>query len=475
MRKESKILLKSLAPIIVGVVIALIPVPQGLSINAWLYFALFAAVITGVITEPIPSAAIGFIGVTIAAATGLVYTKPDDAIKWALSGFSNTIIWLIFAAFMFSLGYVKTGLGRRIALWLVRVLGKRTLGLGYAIATSDLALAPFTPSNTARSGGIIYPIIVNIPAIYGSHPGETARKIGSYVLYTAFAVQCVTSSMFLTGLAPNLLALSIVQKVANIQISWMTWFIGFLPAGVILFLLTPYLVYKLYPPEIKRSAEASIWASEQLKNMGGISRKEVSLLGLVILALALWIGGTSFIDPTTTALLVVCLMVILRIVNWNDVLGYKQAWNVLIWFATLVTMADGLAKVKFIDWVANIIASSLKGLSALYVLVLMVSVFFLLHYLFASLTAHATALLPIFLSIAIKLPGISPTVWALALSYTLGLMGIITPYATGPAPIYYGSGYIKSGEFWLYGLIFGIVFLVIYIVIDIPWLLSLGI
>jgi L-tartrate/succinate antiporter len=102
---------------------------------------------------------------------------------------------------------------------LVKLLGKKTLGLGYAVALADLALAPFTPSNTARSGGTIFPVIKNIPPLYGSEPGPTARKIGGYIMWTAFATTCLTSSMFLTGLAPNLLALSLVKQTAKIDIT----------------------------------------------------------------------------------------------------------------------------------------------------------------------------------------------------------------------------------------------------------------
>ena len=98
--------------------------------NAWRYFALFAAVIVGLITEPIPPAIIGMGGVIVAAALGLVRDTPAQSAQWALSGFGNTTVWLIFAGYMFTLGYTQTGLGRRIALHLVRLLGRRTLGLG---------------------------------------------------------------------------------------------------------------------------------------------------------------------------------------------------------------------------------------------------------------------------------------------------------------------------------------------------------
>ena len=151
----------------------LLPVPAGLAPNAWHYFALFAAVILGLILEPIPAAAIGLVGVTLAGVGRLVEASPAASITWALSGFQDRTVWLIFGAFVFSIGYGKTGLGRRIALWLVRLLGGRTLGLGYAIALADLVLAPGTPSNTGRSAGILFPVIRGIPDLYGSEPGPT--------------------------------------------------------------------------------------------------------------------------------------------------------------------------------------------------------------------------------------------------------------------------------------------------------------
>lgn len=318
-------LLKAIVPMLVGISLALLPPPAGLASNAWYYFALFVAVIAGVITEPIPAAAVGWVGIVIAAVGSLVFSTPAQSVSWALGGFSNSTVWLIFAAYMFAVDYSKTGLGKRIALWLIKRLGKRTLGLGYSIAIADLILSPFTPSNTARSGGTIYPIIANLPGLYGSQPGDTARKIGSYIMYTALATTCVTSSMFLTSLAPNVLAARIIQQTLKVSIQWTTWFMGILPVGVILFLLVPVLLYKIYHPEIKTTPKAPMWASEQLKSMGKITRRELTLLVLVAIALALWIGGGQYVDATTVAVLVVAAMVIFRVVSWDDIISHKQA------------------------------------------------------------------------------------------------------------------------------------------------------
>ena len=255
-------------PVAVAAILAILPAPAGLAPHAWLFFAIFAGVIVALMVEPLPGGAVGLIGVTLVTvlAPWALFAPADlakpgfkvtsAALSWALSGFSNGTVWLIFAAFMFALGYEKTGLGKRIALLLVRSMGKKTLTLGYAVVIADVLLAPFTPSNTARSGGTIYPVIRNLPGLYGSQPNDpSARKIGSYLMWVAIATTCVTSSMFLTALAPNLLALEIVRKTAQVDISWAQWFMAFAPVGILLLVLIPLLTYWLYPPEIKSGDE----------------------------------------------------------------------------------------------------------------------------------------------------------------------------------------------------------------------------
>jgi L-tartrate/succinate antiporter len=461
---------RSAVPLALGLLVALVPTPTGLSASAWHYFALFVAVIVALITDPLPGAAVGLIGITTASVLRLVAPTPAESIRWGLGGFADSTVWLMFVAFVFALGYQKTGLGRRIALVLVRRLGRRTLGLGYAIALTDLVLAPFVPSNTARSGGIVFPIVESIPMLYGSAPGETARRIGAYVMWTALAATCVTSSMFVTALAPNLLAVAFMRDIAGLEVTWMGWLEGILPVGLGLFAVLPLLVYWIYPPGVKRSDEVPRWAEAELARMGTTSRQEVTMALLALLALVLWIFAGRWTSATTVALVSLCLMLVTRVVRWEDVLGYGRAWSYLVWFATLVTLADGLGRVGFLRWFATTTAAGLSGFSMTAKVVLIITVFYVAHYMFASLTAHATALFPVFLGAVVAIPGLPVTVVALGLSYTLGLMGIMTPYATGSAPLYYGSGYIGHREFWTLGLIFGAIYLGALLAVGLPYL-----
>ncbi|QKF60146.1 sodium:sulfate symporter family protein [Aliarcobacter lanthieri] len=387
------------------------------------------------------------------------------SINWALSGFGNSVIWLIFAAFMFALGYKKTGLGRRVSLIMVKYMGKSTLGLGYAVAFSDLVLAPFMPSNTARSGGSVYPVAINIPHIFNSYPDNEPRKIGAYISWVAIATTCVTSSMFLTALAPNLLAVDLITKSTGHAITWMEWAKIMIPLMVPLFILTPWLTYVIYPPTQKKSPEAPAWAAEELKKLGGITFKEYLMAGLATVALVLWIFGKEVgIDATTTAICVVSVMVLSGVISWDDLLGEKAAFNVFIWFATLVALADGLKKVGILDYIGQNSEAMLAGLSPTALIIALLFLFYILHYFFASTTAHVTALVPLFMVIAVQfLPAESILTFTILLAGSLGVMGIITPYGCGPCPIWYGAGYISQAKWWALGAIFGLLYFLVII------------
>lgn len=453
--------LKLFSPVIVAVLMALLPAPEGLQPEGWYYLAIFVGVVVGLIIEPVPAALVGLTGVVIVAVLGLVDPSATGSRNWALSGFSNGVIWLIFAAFMFAQGYKKTGLGKRISLILIKYMGKSTLGLGYAVALSDGILAPFMPSNTARSAGTIFPVVSNIPPMFGSTVETEPRKIGCYLMWVGIAATCVTSSMFLTALAPNLLAVDIIATTTGETISWGQWAMIMVPTMLPLFLLTPLLAYVVYPPTQKQSPEAPAWAAGELANMGPITAKEKLMLAYALLALILWIFGSQLgINSTIAAMTVLVMMVLSNLITWDDVVSNKAAWNVFVWFATLVALAGGLSKVGILEWIGGVVSANLEGVDPATVVLSLVLLFFALHYFFASTTAHTTALLPVFLAIATPLvPAETLPGFALMLAGSLGVMGIITPYATGPSPIWYGAGFISQARWWALGAVFGALYL----------------
>ncbi len=465
-----------LAPFFIATLLYFLGAPDGLNPNAWLYFCIFMGMIIGLVLEPVPSGLIALstlvlcIALKIGASDGVA--SANKAISWGLSGYANKTVWLVFVAFILGLGYEKSLLGKRIALLLIRFLGQTPLGLGYAIGLSELCLAPFIPSNSARSGGILYPIVSSIPPLMGSTPNNNPDKIGAYLMWVALASTCITSSMFLTALAPNPLAMEIAAKMGVNEISWFSWFLAFLPCGVVLILLVPLLAYKTCKPTLKGSKEVSLWAKKELESMGRFSLKEILMLSLTLLALLGWIFGKPLgLHASATALIVMVLMAFCKIVSYEDIIKNKSAFNIFLLLGSLLTMAGGLKNVGFLNFIGNAAQNFLEHahLDPLIAVLFIVALFYLSHYFFASITAHVSALFALFVGIGSHLQGVNLQELSLFLMLSLGIMGILTPYGTGPSTIYYGSGYIPSKDFWKWGFIFGFVYLIVFLSVCTPW------
>jgi L-tartrate/succinate antiporter len=473
---------KAIAPIAVAVVLALLPVPSGLPHHAWYFFSIFVGVIVGLVLEPLPGAAIALIGITLVAilAPFVLFSPqqlsqpgfhtPSAALTWALSGYSNPTVWLIFGAFILALGYERTGLGERIALILVKRMGKNTLLLGYGVTLADTILAPFIPSPTARSGGIIYPIVSDLAQVYESKPNDpSSRRVGSYLMWVAIATTCVTSSLFLTAASFNLLAVGLVEKLTQAELHWMDWFKTAATAIIPLLILIPLLTYWLYPPEVKHSTEVSKWAALKLEKVGRLSRRELILAAIVVLSLVLWVGGSSFVSATTVAFVAISLMLITRVVTWSDITDDKRAWTTFAWLGALIALCDGLNRVGFVKWFADGIAPHMSGYSPRMAMIILLAIFFVAHYFFASVDAYTSALLPVILLTGAAIPGIPVKEFALLLCMELGIMGIITPFADAASPIYANSGYLPAKDYWRLGTIFGALYLVSFLAIAVPW------
>jgi L-tartrate/succinate antiporter len=304
-------------------------------------------------------------------------------------------------------------------------------------------------------------------------------------MWTAFATTAVTSSLFLTALAPNAAALSIAKKIINVDVSWSQWFLGFAPLGIPLLLLVPLLSYLVCRPEVKESPEIVEWSAKELAAMGPLSRSEWIMAALVLLAMFFWICGSNpnislpllgsnFINATMVVFVVISLMLVTGVIVFEDIVSEKSAWEVFFYFTSLLTLSSGLNEIGFIKWVAEGYAKPLAGLSPTMGMILLVSFFFWIHYFFSSITSHTAAVLPVVLAVGTSIPGLSVSTLMLLCVYSLGLMGVISPYATGPAPMYFGSGYIGKRDFWKFGLIFGVIYFAGLILIVLPWLQLIG-
>jgi DASS family divalent anion:Na+ symporter len=469
MSSERAKLMPLMVTLMVGITIWLSPIPAGVDVKAWHLLAIFVATVVGIIAKPLPMGAVAILGISLTALTGTL------TISESLSGFGNSVIWLIVIAFFISRGFIKTGLGARIAYRFMSAFGKRSLGLAYSMIATDLVLAPAIPSNTARSGGVIFPILRSIAQSYGSEPNDgTARKIGAFLITTSFQGTVITSAMFMTAMAANPVAAQIAGD-AGVEITWGSWALAAIVPGLASLVAVPWILYKIYPPEIKETPAATQIARDHLEEMGNLKPKEWIMLGTFILLLGLWIFGSQLgINSTTAALVGLVVLLLSGTLSWNDILHEKGAWDTLVWFAALVMMATHLNELGLIPWFGQVIGAAVQGISWMTAFLVLSLVCFYSHYFFASNTAHVLSMYGPFLAVAIAV-GTPPMLAALVLGFFSNLFSSMTHYGTGPAPVLFGSGYVEMGTWWKLGGLISVVNIVIWLGIGGLWWKVLGI
>lgn len=449
--------------LLAGLIVLLIPVPAGIAPNAWRLLAIFVATITGSIVRPLPGGAIVLIGVATIALTGVL------PVAEALGGYADPIVWLVLAAFFMSRGMIKTGLGRRIAFLFIRTIGKRSLGLGYALVSTDMVLASVIPSNAARAGGIIFPVAKSLAEAYESRPGPSARRLGAFLMTLIYQCDVIVCAMFLTGQASNVLIAKFAQETTGIELTYTRWAVAAIVPGLISMAVVPLILYRIFPPEIKHTPAASEIAAEELRRIGKMSKHEILMLLVFVLIAALWMTASLHaINYAVVALLGICVLLLSGVLNWEDVINERGAWDVFIWYGGLVRMAEALGQTGIIKRFAEVAAGFTSGWTWWAALAVLLLIYFYVHYGFASITAHATAMYIPFVTVIIA-AGAPPYLAVLSLAYFSNLSASLTHYGTTPAPIYFGSGYVSQRTWWRMGLIASLVTIPIWVIFGFTW------
>lgn len=460
---------KLLVPVCIGIAIYLIPRPETIDPKGWQLFAIFVSTISGIVLKPLPMPAVALVGMLVCAMTNTLSLTEE-----AFVGFSASVVWLVVFVFFIARGFIKTKLGHRIAYSFVAILGKYTLGLGYGITLTELVIGPAIPSNSARAGGIIYPIVKSIAETLGSRPEDgTARKLGSFLTLVAFQGNLIVSSMFLTAMAANQMAQGIATK-QGVLFTWTDWFMAALVPGLCSIILVPLVLYIIYPPQLKVLPQAVSIAKKSLRDMGTMTLQEWTVTIVFMIMIGVWVVGEQYkIPPVTAGLFGVCILLLTGILTWKDILEEHEAWSTVIWLSILIMMSGYLEKFGLVTWFSQSIGGVFKGSHSITALYGLAIVYFYSHYFFASNTAHVGAMYGAFLAVAL-IAGAPPLISALLLGFFSSLFSSMTHYSTGSAPIYFGMGYVQVSEWWLYGFIISVLNIAIWLGIGSLWWRFLG-
>ena len=452
----------------VGLLLWWIPPPEGVTLRAWHLLAIFVATIVGIIVKPLPMGAVALVALGL---TGALEILPVDQV---FSGFANAQIWLIVLACFIARGFIKTGLASRVAYLFLYLFGRSPVGLAYGFLTSDLLMAPVIPSSTARAGGILMPIIRSLSTTLGSNPDEgTAHRIGSFLSLTVFHGVVITSTMFVTAMAPNPIIVRLAED-AGVEITWLMWAKAAIVPGLLSLLALPWITSWICPPAIKDVSQAAAHAKEHLVSMGRMSRPEWMMAACFVMLLVLWVFGKPLgVHPTIAAILGVGLLMISNVLSWRDIVAEEIAWDTLVWFSALVMLAGGLNGLGLINWMSDQIVVLVQDYTWTVALGILGSAYFFSHYFFASITAHVTSMYAPFLLVCIAV-GVPPLMAALALAFLSGAMGGLTHYSSGQAPVVFSYRFVDLKNWWLAGFVLGIFYLGVWLGVGSLWWSWLG-
>ncbi len=461
--------LRWLAVVLLFVLVLLLPRPEAIKPEGWRLLAIFAATIGGLMLHPIPGGAIVLIAILTASLFGGL------TIQQALGGYGDPTLWLVMAAFFISNALIRTGLARRIALVFVRAVGGNSLGLTYALSLTDGVLAGIIPSNAARSGGVVLPIARSICELYGSLPGPTAALLGSFLMTSVYQNICVTSAMFMTGQASNPLAAQMASETLKYPVTWTSWFLAGLAPGLCSLVILPFVVYRLNPPEIRRTPEARRFAQTELERMGpmDLNQKIVAVIfaGVCIMwATSPWHG----IDIAITALVGSSALLVSGILKWEHVVSDRAAWDIFIWYGGLLRLGKALGEAGVTGEFARWVGSSLSGAGWVPLFAGALLIYFYAHYGFASITAHILAMYLPFALVLVSRDA-PPGLVIFAFACFVNLAAGLTHYGTTPSPMYYAQNYASFGQWWKIGFVVSLVNILIWSLVGFSWWKLIGI
>lgn len=324
----------------------------------------------------------------------------SGALKLALSGFSSTALALVGAALFIAAAMMKTGLDKRIALFVLSMIGARTNRILAGVILVGFILSFFVPSTTARVSCMV-PIVMGIISAFGV---PLKSRFSAVMMIAIAQADSIWNVGIKTAAAQNMVALGFIEKQLGTTISWLDWFIAAAPFAVIMSVVLYFLLLKLVPPEMKEIPGGQETVAKALRELGPMTASEKKLMALSVILLFLWSTEKvlhSF-DTSTTTLAAVTLMMLpgIGIMDWKEAQN-RIGWGTLVMFGVGISLGSAILSTKAATWIAHVIVDgfSLYTMSAVAIIGVMSLFLILIHLGFASATALSSAMIPIIISV----------------------------------------------------------------------------
>lgn len=446
----------------IGLLVWFLPMPDGMTIIQHKLLTIFFSAVTLWITQGIgfgPSAFIvcsllyfwvGNLAGKVDESGGLIH----DA-GFAIAGFSNSGLWLQTAGFIISIAMIETGVAKRLALHMLRWLGKRPFGAILTPMLANMLISPLTPSNTARTTALL-PVVEGIADSYKAQKGGNFGK----ALFICNSLSSnITASAFMTGTVPNPMAVTMIISVAgaSIMTSWGYWALVAFPVNMILLVLSVGIVTRIFKPEMSAIPGGTSYIQEELRQIGPMKSSEKRTIFYFLLALALWSTDLwHHFNSTFIAFLAVILIFLPKI----GVLTWKEAnkgipWELFVYFGGVLSLSAALVKTGAIEFIirAGMTHLGIENVSMLPFMIGLMGFTIFSHMFWSTTTAMCGVMIPIYIGIAqtFNFPVVS---FVLPQAFLIGY-AFFFPFNTQGNIIMMGPGYHSTADLFRSGLVVG--------------------
>ena len=466
----------------VALLVWFLPTPEGMNITQHKLLSIFSGAIVLWITL---SVSVATSCILIVSLLYLWVGNPTGAEKdgmlvrqtsFALSGYSSAGLWMLVTGFIISLAMTTTGVAKRVALLMMKTFGKTPIGAALAPMLANFCIAPLTPSNTARTAAML-PIVEGVAQGYQVNRGESNFGKGLFVSNTL--ASSITAGGFMTGTIPNPIAIGMLITAiggATLHTSWAFWALAAAPTTLIVLVLSVFVIFKLFPPEMKAIPGGLSYVNEELKKMGPVTAAEWRALFFFLLALTLWASDMWHqLNATMVAFGVSTLILLPKI----GVLSWKEAqkgipWDLFIYFGGVITLSDTLTKTKAFAWVMNslIAALGLQGIPMLPLCIGLMGFTIFSHIIWSTTTAMAGVMIPIYIGLATTF-GFPVVAFVLPQAILMGY-ALFLPFNTMGNIIMFGTGYFSVTDLLKGGLAVGLLAWVLWAITAVVWFPIIG-
>lgn len=431
--------------------LAWLPTPAGLSINGQKILALTVSVIVAWTFEVVPIVIASSLAIMMLPLLKIVPMKD------VMATFAIPTIFFILASFCFAGGFIATGLGYRISLYLSTMFGKSSsmVLLAFMASTAVISTVLADIPTAIVFASIAYPILQKNECM----PGKS--NFGAAIMMGIPIAAAIGGFGTPAGSGLNVLALNLLKNTANVDVNFLQWSMIGLPFAAILTVIAWYVLLKMVPPEISYVQGLDDIKAER-ERLGPLTGKEKTFCLIFAVVLILWFTSIwTQLDIAVIAMIGATTLFFpgIEVLTWNQVKD-RVGWDALFLVGASNVLAMGMMSQKAAAWIANVFLGDLVGASALVLLTATIAFGIFSHFILPVGSAALAVSVPVIAILAAK-AGVNPAFLIVPLAYTASCVFLLP---LDPIPLTtFQYGYWKITDMMKPGLVISVIWLILLV------------